>query len=153
MASRPINTSALHPYVSPFAAPLLPTHLPDPLDLHRSNLQMGGSIDLVNDGVVLDGKAQPLPQEFGPEELPPLAGVENGGAGDGAREIVLGRNVHTMSLAVSEPEADDEVTGDREAYMASVLARYRRSLVERTKHHLGIFVSSPLLCLGNDDDF
>lgn len=98
---------------------------------------MGGSIDLVyggDGGVVLGGKAEPLP---------PVAEVENGGAGDGlaTREIVLGRNVHTMSLAVTEPEADDEVTGDREAYMASVLARYRKSLVERTKHHLGILLS------------
>ncbi|KAL3504427.1 hypothetical protein ACH5RR_034268 [Cinchona calisaya] len=53
------------------------------------------------------------------------------------REIVLGRNVHTTCLAVTEPETDDESTGDKEADMASVLARYRITLVERTKHHLG----------------
>lgn len=105
---------------------------------------MGGSVDLADGGAgggVLNGKAEPLPEEFGPAELPPVAEVGNDGAGGRpeAREIVLGRNVHTMSLAVTEPDADDEVTGDREAYMASVLARYRRSLVERTKHHLGIF--------------
>ena len=53
------------------------------------------------------------------------------------REIVLGRNVHTTCLAVTEPEANDEVTGDKDAFMASVLARYRKTLVERTKYHLG----------------
>lgn len=55
----------------------------------------------------------------------------------GEREMVLGRNVHTTSLAVTEPEVNDEFTGDKEAYMASVLARYRKTLVERTKYHLG----------------
>jgi histidine decarboxylase len=50
---------------------------------------------------------------------------------------VLGRNVHTTCLEVTEPEANDESTGDKEAYMASVLARYRKNLMERTKHHLG----------------
>ncbi|KAJ0976563.1 hypothetical protein J5N97_012037 [Dioscorea zingiberensis] len=52
-------------------------------------------------------------------------------------EIVLGRNEHKMCLTIEEPEADDEVTSEKDAYMASVLARYRKSLVERTKHHLG----------------
>ncbi|CAA6660522.1 unnamed protein product [Spirodela intermedia] len=42
-----------------------------------------------------------------------------------------------VQLRITEPEADEELTGDREAYMASVLAKYRRNLVERTKHHLG----------------
>lgn len=54
------------------------------------------------------------------------------------REIVLGRNVHTTCLAVTEPEANDEFTGDTDAYMAGVLARYRKNLLERTKYHLGI---------------
>uniref|UniRef100_A0A7N2MWK4 Serine decarboxylase n=1 Tax=Quercus lobata TaxID=97700 RepID=A0A7N2MWK4_QUELO len=36
-----------------------------------------------------------------------------------------------------KPDTEDELTGDREAHMASVLARYRKSLLERTKHHLG----------------
>lgn len=53
------------------------------------------------------------------------------------KEIVLGRNVHTTCLAVTEPDADDESTGDKEAHMASVLARYRKTLIERTRHHLG----------------
>ena len=39
--------------------------------------------------------------------------------------------------AWTETDADDELTGDREAHMASLLARYRKSLLERTKHHLG----------------
>ncbi|OWM85054.1 serine decarboxylase-like [Punica granatum] len=81
------------------------------------------------------------------EPLPPVVG---GGAVDsgveeeegeqkskGRGQIVLGRNVHTSCLAVTEPEANDEFTGDKEAYMASVLARYRKTLMERTKHHLG----------------
>lgn len=82
------------------------------------------------------------------EPVPPVAetAVTADGHGDGAlemntekeREIVLGRNVHTTCLAVTEPDADDESTGDKEAYMASVLARYRKSLMERTKQHLGI---------------
>ncbi|OWM90762.1 hypothetical protein CDL15_Pgr020725 [Punica granatum] len=80
-----------------------------------------------------------------PEPVPPVAG---GGEANGAhseetiskggkREIVLGRNVHTTCLAVTEPEANDEFTGDKEAYIASVLARYRKTLMERTKYHLG----------------
>ncbi|CAI9763964.1 unnamed protein product [Fraxinus pennsylvanica] len=53
------------------------------------------------------------------------------------REIVLGRNMHTTCLEVTEPDADDESTGDKEAHIASILARYRNTLLERTKHHLG----------------
>ena len=56
---------------------------------------------------------------------------------NGEREIVLGRNVHSSCLDITEPEDNDDVTGDKEAYMASVLARYRQSLIERTKYHLG----------------
>ncbi|KAG1369782.1 serine decarboxylase 1 [Cocos nucifera] len=86
-------------------------------------------------------KVEPLPEEFDPKEISDPAGSAPNGVfegGDGKnREIVLGRNVHKMCFAINEPEADDEITGEREAYMASVLARYRKSLVERTKHHLG----------------
>ena len=60
---------------------------------------------------------------------------------NGKREIVLGRNVHTTCFTITEPDANDESTGDKDAYMASVLARYRKNLVERTKHHLGFLVS------------
>lgn len=56
---------------------------------------------------------------------------------DDAREIVMGRNVHTTCLSITEPNDDDEFTGDKDAYMASVLARYRKNLVERTSNHLG----------------
>lgn len=95
--------------------------------------------------------AEVLPEKFDPtavvaEPLPPVV-LTNGDPGDvegdlkdfmeKGRQIVLGRNVHTTCLAVTEPEANDDFTGDKEAYMASVLARYRRTLVERTKHHLG----------------
>ncbi|XLU71297.1 hypothetical protein S245_030350, partial [Arachis hypogaea] len=48
-----------------------------------------------------------------------------------------GKNVHTLCLEVTEPDADDEITGERDAYMASVLSKYKKSLTERTKHHLG----------------
>lgn len=75
-----------------------------------------------------------------PEPLPPVVTATNGedaGVEKESREIVLGKNVHTTCFAVTEPEANDEFTGDKEAYMAGVLARYRKSLVERTKHHLG----------------
>lgn len=76
------------------------------------------------------------------EPLPPVVGngevdeIEEG-KGKGRRQIVLGRNVHTSSLEVTEPDANDEFTGDKDAYMAGVLARYRKTLMERTKHHLG----------------
>ena len=63
--------------------------------------------------------------------------------GDGEKEFVLGRNVHNSCLDITEPEANDDVTGDKEAYMAAVLARYRQTLLERTKHHLG---NRHLLC-------
>ncbi|PIA41076.1 hypothetical protein AQUCO_02300107v1 [Aquilegia coerulea] len=84
----------------------------------------------------LNGKPEQLPEEIDPESVVLIGGNENGN-GNVKREMVLGRNIHTSCLAVTEPDADDEVTGDREAHMASVLARYRKSLVERTKHHLG----------------
>ncbi|TKY59543.1 Serine decarboxylase [Spatholobus suberectus] len=64
-------------------------------------------------------------------------GEAQNGTENGERKILLGRNIHTMCLEVTEPDIDDEVTGEREAYMASVLARYRKSLTERTNYHLG----------------
>lgn len=67
----------------------------------------------------------------------------NGGE-EQKREIVLGRNIHTSSFSVTEPDADDDSTGDKEAYMASVLARYRKTLTDRTKYHLGIVFASIL---------
>lgn len=90
----------------------------------------------------LPEKVEPLPEEFDPKEIVPPVALELDGVSeecaDKKREIVLGRNVHTMCYTIKEPDADDDVTGEREAYMASVLARYRKSLIERTKHHLGM---------------
>ncbi|KAG6544383.1 hypothetical protein Mapa_014217 [Marchantia paleacea] len=51
--------------------------------------------------------------------------------------MVLGKNFHDFCLTITEPEFDDDVTGEKDAYMAGVLARYRKTLVERTKYHLG----------------
>ena len=59
---------------------------------------------------------------------------------NGKKEILLGRNIHSTCFAVTEPDALNEEAGDREADMASTLARYRSSLIERTKHHLGILL-------------
>lgn len=110
---------------------------------------MAGSVEVIVKELNLEN-VDPLPEDFDPtaiikDPLPPLADDtqvsfkvgETGEVKKKEREIVLGRNVHTTCLEVTEPDADDEVTGEREAYMASVLARYRRSLLERTKHHLG----------------
>jgi histidine decarboxylase len=91
-------------------------------------------------GVGKVAAADPLPMEIEPpaDVMAAAAAAEaEGPAANGRKEIVMGRNVHTSCFAVKEPDADDEVTGEREATMASVLALYRRSLVERTKHHLG----------------
>ncbi|KAL1220673.1 Serine decarboxylase [Cardamine amara subsp. amara] len=71
---------------------------------------------------ILNDKFEILPDEFDPT-------VTN--------EMAIDRNVHTTSLTVTEPEVNEEFTGDKEAYMASVLARYQKTLVERTKYHLG----------------
>lgn len=103
--------------------------------------------------IISNGKVEPLPEEFDPvavvvnAEREQVAGViaADKGANTKIREIVLGRNLHTSCHAITEPDVDDELTGDREAYMASVLARYRKSLLERTKHHLGTNFISPFL--------
>lgn len=81
--------------------------------------------------------AEPVPPVVGSGEVD---GVEEENS-KGRKQIVLGRNVHTSCLEVTEPEANDELTGDKDAYMAGVLARYRKNLMERTKHHLGKFHS------------
>ncbi|MED6133949.1 hypothetical protein PIB30_032882, partial [Stylosanthes scabra] len=85
-----------------------------------------------------NGTVEPLPEDFDvtaviKEPVPPtVAECEKV-----KRDIVLGRNVHTLCLEVTEPDVDDEITGERDAYMASVLSKYKKSLTERTKHHLG----------------
>ncbi|KAL4182720.1 hypothetical protein AMTRI_Chr11g94560 [Amborella trichopoda] len=90
-----------------------------------------------------------LLEEFNPKETMGPLNLENGDAletldngenrsfDSGEREIVLESNVHLSCLEVTEPDADDEVTREKEAYMASILARYRKLLVERAKHLLG----------------
>ncbi|XP_057973023.1 serine decarboxylase [Malania oleifera] len=110
---------------------------------------MVGSAEAAKISGHLNGKAEALTDNFDPtavvaEPLPPV--VENNASINGEfdgeekktrREIVLGRNVHTSCLAVTEPAANDELTGDKEAHMAGVLARYRKTLMDRSKHHLG----------------
>ena len=90
--------------------------------------------------------AEPLPEEIPFDSLktvlPVLVNEQNGEAGDDVmveqtKDFVLGKNIHGTCLEITEPEVDDEVTGDRDAYMAGVLARYRKTLVEKTKFHLG----------------
>ncbi|KAK8491124.1 hypothetical protein V6N13_125911 [Hibiscus sabdariffa] len=88
----------------------------------------------------LNGKAEICNGYFHPtaiqlEPLPPVVSEHPAERKD--REIVLGRNVHTTCHSITEPEVNDEQTGDKEAQMAGVLARYRKNLMERTKHHLG----------------
>ena len=90
---------------------------------------------------------EPLPEEIPFESLqtvlPALVNGQDGEAGDDVvveqtQDFVLGKNIHGTCLEITEPEVDDEVTGDRDAYMAGVLARYRKTLVEKTKYHLGV---------------
>ncbi|XP_038886253.1 serine decarboxylase isoform X1 [Benincasa hispida] len=82
--------------------------------------------------------SEPLPSLAENNNGVDLNGQQHGDSNQkGKREIVLGRNVHTTCLSITEPDANDESTGDKEAYMASVLARYRKNLLERTKYHLG----------------
>lgn len=101
---------------------------------------------------------EPLPEEISFDSLktvlPALVNGQNGEAGDDVmveqtQEFVLGKNIHGTCLEITEPEVDDEVTGDRDAYMAGILARYRKTLVEKTKYHLGahaILYTSPCFC-------
>ncbi|GAU43330.1 hypothetical protein TSUD_390290 [Trifolium subterraneum] len=120
---------------------------------------MVGSVDVLGDDLSTNGAVEVLPDDFDvaaiiKDPLPPVV-AENGidkvegqiNAGKERREIVLGRNIHTTCLEVTEPEADDEITGDRDAHMASVLARYRKSLTERTKYHLGLVIYALLILL------
>lgn len=121
--------------------------------------KMVGSVDILADDLSINGAVEPLPEDFDAaaiikDPVPPAVG-DNGIVKEEARvnmekekrEIVLGRNIHTMCLEVMEPDADDEVTGDREAFMASVLSKYKRSLTERTKHHLGLRIFACLILL------
>ncbi|RDX90573.1 Serine decarboxylase 1, partial [Mucuna pruriens] len=119
-----------------------------------ANSKMVEGVDVLARDSSINGTMKPLPEDldstaFIQEHVPLIIG-ENGigngetknGTENGEREIVLGKNIHTMCLEVMEPDIDDEVTGEREAYMASVLARYRKFLIERTNYHLVRSMSS-----------
>ncbi|MCL7038428.1 hypothetical protein MKW94_009872 [Papaver nudicaule] len=74
--------------------------------------------------------------ESSPKDLHPVVLAEN----DQVRKEKVGEISRLQNIApyaITEPNADDEITGEREAYMASILEMYESSLVERTKHHLG----------------
>ncbi|XP_021284378.1 serine decarboxylase isoform X1 [Herrania umbratica] len=116
---------------------------------------MAGAVEIETASPNVNSKMEILAVDFDPttvvaEPLPPVVTAADGRPSESdeeeegvekpvkkSREIVLGRNVHTSCLAVTEPEANDEFTGDKDAYMAGVLARYRKTLMDRTKHHLG----------------
>ncbi|XP_047320904.1 serine decarboxylase-like [Impatiens glandulifera] len=66
------------------------------------------------------------------------------GVSNDNKEISLGMNVHVMCYDVTEPHVDDEDSGDKEASMASILARYRKTMVQRSHHHLGFPVNQDL---------
>ena len=95
-----------------------------------------------------------LPDEISVDSLksvlPPMEAGQSG-SGNGhvkdSKNFVLGRDMHSSSLEITEPEHDDEVTGEKDAYMASVLARYRKSLTEKTKYHLGAEAPTKFLSL------
>ncbi|KAH9609006.1 hypothetical protein KSS87_020555 [Heliosperma pusillum] len=88
--------------------------------------------DLDPTAVVFEPVPRPLAYDDDIEDL-----VNNGHGINGKEKgIVLGRNVHSTCLDITEPEANDEVTGDKAAYMAGVLARYRQSLIERYPYNL-----------------
>lgn len=96
------------------------------------------------------GLSESLPDEIPLDSLktvlPPLDNGQPGHVKD-SKSFVLGRNMHGSSLEITEPDHDDEVTGEKDAYMASVLARYRKSLTEKTKYHLGAQAPNNFLSL------
>lgn len=100
------------------------------------------------------GASEALPDEIPLDSLKTvlsrLENVQPGHVKDN-KSFVLGRNMHGSSLEITEPDHDDDVTGEKDAYMAGVLARYRKSLTEKTKYHLGAQASikfpQPLRCI------
>nr|GEZ21909.1 serine decarboxylase-like [Tanacetum cinerariifolium] len=100
-----------------------------------------GSIDVMLRDLNLD-KVESLPEDFDPTTMinDLLLHVSNDvklvNGTEKPRVIVLGRNVHSRCLEVTEPDAADEVIGEREAYTSSVFATYQKYLLERNKHHL-----------------
>ena len=54
------------------------------------------------------------------------------------KEIVkVNKNAHVRCLSITEPDVDDEITGEKDAYMTQVLAQYQKSLVQITSNQLG----------------
>ncbi|WOG97162.1 hypothetical protein DCAR_0416501 [Daucus carota subsp. sativus] len=54
------------------------------------------------------------------------------------KEIVkVNKNAHLRCLPITEPDVDDEITGEKDAYMTQVLAQYQKSLVQITSNQLG----------------
>ncbi|CAL0306116.1 unnamed protein product [Lupinus luteus] len=114
-----------------------------------ASIKMFGNVDVLPHDSITNGIVEQLPADFDPtallkDLLSPIMGedvIVNGESETitekDERKIVLGRNIHTMFLEITEPDMDDEVTGEKEAYIASVLARYKKSLTEKTKYHLG----------------
>lgn len=117
-----------------------------------ANTKMVESFDALSSDSSINGTMKTLPKDFDStafirDHVPITVGENDIGNGEaqiggenGERRIVLGRNIHTMCLEVTEPDIDDEVTGEREAYMASVLAKLKKSLTERTHFHLGLIL-------------
>ena len=91
--------------------------------------------------------AEPLPKEIPLDhdmKMVLLALESNGRNGDNAvveeTKDCAGhpRHIHgTVCLEITEPKLDDEVTGNRDAYVAGVLAHYHKTLAETHKNHLG----------------
>jgi histidine decarboxylase len=115
---------------------------------------MGGNVEAVTVGAangfskkraLAAVAAEEIPLDSLKTVLPALvSGQERDAAGEDVvveqtKNFVLGKNVHGTCLEITEPGVDDDVTGDRDAYMAGILARYRKTLVEKTKYHLGGF--------------
>ncbi|XP_026452753.1 serine decarboxylase 1-like [Papaver somniferum] len=85
---------------------------------------------------VENGKTDSVPESFIPGGMAPENGVISR---EKTGEYCVPRNVHdaTLSHAITEPEANNESTEERDADMATVLAKYENYLLERVKHQLG----------------
>ncbi|CAA7409529.1 unnamed protein product [Spirodela intermedia] len=82
-------------------------------------------------------KVKPPAEEVEPAVIYGTRSGKLGNENEGKKKNELERNLDSSSFEITEPDADDELTGDREAYMASVLAKYGHNLEERTKNQLG----------------
>ncbi|KAI8014445.1 Serine decarboxylase [Camellia lanceoleosa] len=134
-------THSSFPSLKPSSRILKPYHC-DPPTPPNNEIIMVGTVSVLSNG----SKVELLLKCFDPitipvEPLPPVV-ASNGVAGGETkkmkeRDIVLGKNVHTTSLTITEPDVDDDSTSDMEAFMAGVLVGYRKTLIEKTKYHLG----------------